>query len=343
MSPDILRFLLLLLFLLLPGGVVAVVAVVAVVVVVVVVAVAVVVARMRWMVHITLDGYTGAAERRPRRDARLLHTGTTLFRSVPLSRLSPSSLPTHLFHHLATTLPSLSRPPPLSALVALLLCPSPSRFTLSLYTDEHVSLFLFLPLVSSFPFSQRDCSHQLLPSPSSTLDVLRPSRHPLGRSLPSSFLLSVLLNFSLLVLVVVVVPLSLQREHSGSCLPSRSTPYIPPCCSLVFANIALYPTSTLTVPYWFLPFPLVSTSCSFSTPLLSLSLPLFRCSSLSLVSLAPPPFSSRPAKKPPLPPLAPLPLFAPIFVLSLTTTIYTLLSSSFLSKFLPILGTRWWW
>lgn len=62
---------------------------------VVVVVVAVVVARMRWMVHITLNGYTGAAERRPRRDARPLHTGTTLFRSVPLSRftLSPPLLP----------------------------------------------------------------------------------------------------------------------------------------------------------------------------------------------------------------------------------------------------------
>lgn len=59
---------------------------------VVVVVVAVVVARMRWMVHITLNGYTGAAERRPRRDARPLHTGTTLFRSVPLSRFTLSPL-----------------------------------------------------------------------------------------------------------------------------------------------------------------------------------------------------------------------------------------------------------
>lgn len=44
------------------------------------------------MVHITLNGYTGAAERRPRRDARPLHTGTTLFRSVPLSRFTLSPL-----------------------------------------------------------------------------------------------------------------------------------------------------------------------------------------------------------------------------------------------------------
>lgn len=61
------------------------------------------------MVHITLDGYTGAAERRPRRDARPLHTGTTLVPFLSLALLSLSLFPSSTsFTDVAPTPSSIS-------------------------------------------------------------------------------------------------------------------------------------------------------------------------------------------------------------------------------------------
>lgn len=220
------------------------------------------------MVHITLDGYTGAAERRPRRDARSLHTGTTLFRSVPLSlsRLSACPLPTFTTALLRNPLyPALRRYRPL---FTLLLCPSPFRFTLSLESYLFPSRF-FLAVSTTW----------LLASASSIsfIDIGRPPSFspPSDRSLSSSFR-----SPSLSVFRPVVVPPRFRPEHTRSYLLSRSTSYTPPCASLVSTNVA-YPASTsATVP-------LVLLLCTrshrpLSLLLLSLSSLLFGCSFLSL-------------------------------------------------------------
>lgn len=221
------------------------------------------------MVHITLDGYTGAAERRPRRDARSLHTGTTLFRSVPLS-LSLDFLPVPFPPLPPPCYVTLFIPPSaaIGSLFTLLLCPSPFRFTLSLEPYLFPSRF-FLPVSTTW----------LLASASSIsfIDIGRPpsSSPPFDRSLSSSFR-----SPSLSVFRPVVVPFRFRPEHTGSYLLSRSTSYTPPCASLVSTNVA-YPASTLATVL------LVLLLCTrshrpLSLLLLSLSSLLFGCSFLSL-------------------------------------------------------------
>lgn len=260
------------------------------------------------MVHIILGGYTGAAERRPRRDARLLHTGTTLFRSVPLSRLrSPSSLPTHLFHHLATTLPSLSRPLPLSALLTLL----PLSVSFSLYTVPRtfsVSLSpsrLFLAVLATWPLASA--------SSISFIDIGRPpSFSPPSRSYSSLVVLTPLPSFS------AFHPSSSRRSSFPSTRSTldRAFPLVlHPLYSTLSQSrsrqSSMYPTSTLTeTPARLLLFPLVSTSCSLSTLSSSsvsfvAALPMFV--PFSCIPCAhPSPFTPQPAKNPPLPPPAPV-------------------------------------
>lgn len=168
------------------------------------------------MVHITLDGYTGAAERRPRRDARSLHTGTTLFRSVPLSlsRLSPCPLPTFTTALLRNPLyPALRR-------YRLSLHPSPMPVSFSLYA---------VPRTVSLSLS-------FLPSRFHDVAARISFFHLLHRHWTSSILLATLRPFSFLV-VPISVPLCFSPCRRAFSLSTRAHRIV---SSLSF--YILYPT-----------------------------------------------------------------------------------------------------
>lgn len=136
------------------------------------------------MVHITLDGYTGAAERRPRRDARPLHTGTTLFRSslllYSLSLSSPLLSPPPTSHRLPPSISFSHRVPSIG-----LLCSSPLYFSFALSIAFHSpscspptplsTLFTDSGVTLSFSLLSRSVS---LPYSSSRVCPRRVSDHP---------------------------------------------------------------------------------------------------------------------------------------------------------------------